>query len=76
MSDKQARRERIAAGLRAHRAMKDVTQAQLADEIDVNQTTLCAWENAGCPSVENAWALADYYGVSLDELVGRKFESA
>lgn len=37
-----------------------------------NPATVSAWENRAGISVEDAWGVADYYGVSIDELVGRK----
>lgn len=66
------RKENIAAGLRSNRAAKKVSQNKLSDEIGVNASTISAWENSGCISTSDAWAVADYYGISLDDLVGRK----
>lgn len=66
------RRESIAAGLRSNRAAKKVSQSKLSDEIGANASTVSAWENSGCISASDAWAVADYYGISLDDLVGRK----
>ena len=63
--------EIIAAELRAHRARKGETQREVADAIGVNESTLCAWENRGGIGLAEAWAAADYYGCSLDDLAGR-----
>lgn len=63
--------EIIAAELRAHRARKGGTQREVADAIGVNESTLCAWENRGGIGLDDAWKLADYYGVSIDALAGR-----
>lgn len=68
-----AKREVISAELRGWRAKKDVSQRELAESIDANPSTVCAWENRAGISLEDAWKLADYYGVSLDELAGRRF---
>lgn len=65
------RTETIAAELRAQRAKKDVTQADVAKSIGVSVSTLGSWEQRAGISLENAWKLADFYGVSLDELAGR-----
>lgn len=63
--------ESIAAGLRSHRAKKDVTQREAAEAIGTNPSTMSAWENQGGIGLADAWAAADYYGCSLDELAGR-----
>lgn len=64
--------ESIAAGLRSHRAKKDVTQREAAEEIGTSPSTMSAWENQGGIGLADAWAAADYYyGCSLDELAGR-----
>lgn len=61
----------IAAGLRAQRAIKDVSQREAAKAIGANQSTLSGWENSGGIGFAEAWAAADYYGCSLDDLAGR-----
>lgn len=66
------RKEAIAAGLRSHRAAKNVSQREFAESVGANPATVSAWENRAGISVEDAWGVADYYGVSIDELVGRK----
>lgn len=68
---KLVRRESVAAGLRSKRAIKKVTQREAAEEIGVTQTSLSSYENNGGISIEDAWAAADYYKCSLDELAGR-----
>lgn len=65
--------EMISGGLRAQRAKARVSQKQLADTVGFNEATVSAWENRAGISLENAWKLANYYGISLDELAGRKF---
>lgn len=67
--------ETIAGELRAHRAKKNVTQREVAEAIGANQSTVGMWEQRAGVSLEDAWKLADYYGVSLDELAGRKAAS-
>jgi transcriptional regulator with XRE-family HTH domain len=63
--------EIIAGELRAHRAKKKVSQREVAQAIGANNSTVGAWEQRAGVSLEDAWKLADYYGVSLDELAGR-----
>lgn len=61
----------IAAELRAHRARVDETQKEVAENIGVEQSTLSSWENRGGIGLDDAWKLADHYGVTLDVLAGR-----
>lgn len=63
----------VGARLRSLRAEKHVTQKEVADNTDLTATSIGIYENEqGGMNLETAWRLADYYGVSLDELVGRK----
>lgn len=61
----------IAGELRAIRARKGAPQSAVASAIGANRMTVSAWERMGCIGLADAWALADYYGVTLDELAGR-----
>ena len=50
------------------------TQTQIAQILDMPQSTYQHYENyRSVPSIDNLIKLADYYKVSLDYLVGRKF---
>lgn len=75
MTEKQ-RKDSIAAGLRSHRAAIKDSQRKFAEEVGANASTVSAWESSGGISTADAWAAADYYGISLDELVGRKAPTA
>ncbi len=66
--------ETITAELRAQRAKKQVSRRELAEVIESSPSTIRAWESRGGIGLKDAWQLADYYGVSLDELAGRKFD--
>ena len=70
----QQRRERIAGELRAHRAKAQMTQKQVAEVCDMDETSIGKYEQgvAGI-SYETMWDLADLYGVSLDDMGGREF---
>lgn len=68
---KRLRREKSA------RENRDVTQAEVAEAVGVNEATVQNYEaGRSVASYEVAWALADFYGVALDELGGRKRGSA
>ncbi len=58
--------------LKAHRENMDMTQSQLASATGITQQTISLWElNKTTPKIEYCEILADFYGISLDELVGR-----
>ena len=61
--------------LRWLREVNDKSQQVVADICCIHQTTLGEYERGGCmPSAEVLKRLADYYGVSLDYLLGRTDE--
>ena len=60
--------------LRALRQEKGFTQGSLAEKLNISLKTVSHWETGYTePSVSQLIALAELYGVSLDELVGREF---
>ena len=61
----------IAGGLRAERNRANLSQKDVADAIGANASTVSAWENRAGVSLEDAWKLANLYGISLDRLAGR-----
>lgn len=55
------------------RMARGMTQEQLALVLKVSPAAVSKWErDLATPSVELLWALADFFGCSIDELVGRK----
>lgn len=49
-----------------------VTQQELADEIGVTPMTIVNYEsNASSPYLKHIVSIAEYFDVSIDELVGR-----
>lgn len=67
----EGRNEAVAARLRSLRAERRASQKSVAKAIGASVTALHKWERSGGMSLRSACALADYYGVSLDQLVGR-----
>lgn len=62
----------IVGSLRTERSGHGYTQKSLASTIGVNESTISAWEgNGGSIGLEEAWRIADLYGISLDQLAGR-----
>lgn len=64
--------ETLAERLRMERARKRVTQEEVASAVGTTGVAICQYE-AGkrTPTLNRLAELADYYGVSLDYLVGK-----
>ena len=55
------------------RKEKDIGQEVLAKELNISVKTVSHWETGYTePSIEQLIKLADYFEISIDELVGRK----
>ena len=66
-------RETVAAQLRAHRAIAYVSQGDLAENIGVSVNSISAWEQGkSLPDVLNLAKIAEFYGVSIDQLTGHE----
>lgn len=58
--------------LKELRSEKGISQAMLADAVNVGQSTIACWESDTCePTASNLSAIADYFGVTTDFLLGR-----
>lgn len=65
-------KEKLAENLRVLRARRKLSGVKVAESIGVTQGALSLWENGtNSMTLESACKVADFYGVSLDELVGR-----
>lgn len=52
-----------------------LTQKDMAGILNITQPSYCDWENGKTrPSIEDLIKLADYFGVSVDYLIGRESE--
>ena len=59
--------------LKELRQEKDLTQAQVAEILNVSRVVYNRYENEKrLIPIEVLWALADYYQVTIDYLVGRE----
>ena len=64
-------REKFADRLKELRLEKQVGQVELANSINVSKGIISLWENGlREPSLSNLVAIAKYFGVSIDYLVG------
>lgn len=62
----------IGEELKYQRIKANLSQQALAQKIGTSQQNISRWEkNEVEPSLSFCIALADFYGISLDELVGR-----
>lgn len=63
--------------IRELREAVGMRQYELAARMGVKQASVCAWESGeNYPSAENLMKLADIFGVTVDEVLGRKTASA
>ena len=68
-------RKQLAENLAVLRKAKGVTQQEAANAVGISDKTLSKWENAlSAPDIEYILPLADYYEVSVDALLGSKYE--
>lgn len=64
--------ETIKESIKAARKNSGLSQAELAEKIDVTHASLSFWENGvNIPNVRDLWRMADELGMTIDELVGR-----
>ncbi|MBQ8309217.1 MAG: helix-turn-helix transcriptional regulator [Clostridia bacterium] len=58
--------------LKSNREAVGYSQTEVAKQTGISQATISRWEDdKRIPNIENCILLADLYGISLDELVGR-----
>lgn len=59
--------------LRMYRARNRMTQAELGEMVGVTDETIANWESGSfTPSLKTAIKIADVFGVTLDQLIGRE----
>ena len=59
--------------LKELRNAKGISQAKLAADIHISRSAVAKWENGlGLPNDESLKMLADYFGVTVDELISNK----
>lgn len=61
--------------LKHQRELRNLSQTELAQATGLKQQMISHWEaNKGLPNIDFCVRLAEYYNISLDELVGRERE--
>ena len=59
--------------LKYQRELRGYSQNQLSEKTKISQQMISYWEaNKGLPNIDFCVKLADFYGISVDELIGRK----
>ena len=59
----------FAENLTRIQAERGVTNYRIAKEIDVSQASISNWKNGTMPHPRNVKRLADYFNVTVDELL-------
>ena len=58
--------------LKLLRTENNLTQSQLAQKLNIGQTTVAGYEKDHDPNIYSLIAYADYFGCTVDYLVGRE----
>ncbi len=59
--------------LKSQREKAGYSQMELSKLTGISQSSISRWEeNKRTPSIENCVQLADFYGISVDELIGHE----
>lgn len=65
-------KNKLAERLRMERARKNVTQAEVATATGTTSVAICNYEcGKRVPTLKKLEALAEYYGVTTDYLIGK-----
>ena len=63
----------FASNLRQLREGASLKQQELADRLHTTQRKISYWESGKVePDLENLWRIADFFSISIDELIGRR----
>ena len=61
--------------LKAQRELAGLSQCELAKQTGFSQAAISRWEDdLRIPNIENCLTLANLYGISIDELIGREYQ--
>lgn len=65
---------KFSQNIRTLREGEKLKQSDLAQKLGVTQRKVSYWETGKIePNLEDLWKIADFFGVSIDELIGRSF---
>lgn len=61
--------------LKYQRELRNLSQSELAKATGLKQQMISHWEaNKGLPNIDFCVRLAEYYNITVDELIGRVIE--
>lgn len=67
----------LGQNIQKFRKMMGLSQEELAEKCEISRQAIAKWENGeSAPTIEKLIFLADFFEVTLDELVGRKEDIA
>ena len=63
---------KIGTAIKTARRIANLSQQQLAKQIGTSHAAISFWENGvNVPNVLDCWKMADFLGITIDDLVGR-----
>ncbi len=66
-------KNKFSKSLKRLRAEKKLKQSELATKLGTTQRKISYWESGKIePDITSLWQLADFFEISIDELVGRE----
>ena len=64
---------KLGENLQAYRKKAGLSQEEFAEKCEVSRQAIAKWESGeSVPTIDKLIFLADFYGITLDELVGRE----
>ena len=64
---------KLGENLQAYRKKTGLSQEEFAEKCEVSRQAIAKWESGeSVPTIDKLIFLADYYGITLDELVGKE----
>jgi len=65
--------EKFKVILKSYRVTQKLKQSDIAKVVGVTQQCISEWENGKTePTLSYLWKIADYFDISVDELIGRE----
>lgn len=65
----------IGENIRRLRRERGITQGQLAEKLNITNAAVSKWERGDSfPDITMLFPIADYFGISIDELMGHDSE--
>lgn len=66
---------KFSQNLKSYRIAMSLTQSRLAEMLGTTQRKVSYWENGDVePDIEMLCCIADFFEVTMDELVGREYK--